>query len=321
MASYEFEEGELGRVILPYGNWMPEHDRALMREDGAIGIRFSSDWKCADCSFLASYPNLKYLSMSVPFTSGFEVFERLGNLVQIVINYPQTQSIPFASLARLRVCGLCWTPAMKDLWNTPSLKVLSLGEYKGKTAKDISQIKTLQNLELSNSPLSDFGDLYRLGDLRFLGVYYHRKMETLEDIALVKTLEVLAVEACKKITRLDPLVNLKRLRVLSLTNMGEIESLGPLGSLTNLEEVYFFESTRILDGDLSVLKSLPKLRRVGFNNRRSYSHRLEDFPPLISTPFLKWIHVYDQDPPLVKFAENPYDPPVPVQQPEDRQRE
>ncbi len=72
------------------------------------------------------------------------------------------------------------------------------------------------------------------------------------------------------------LASLVKLRTLDLNNDGEIASLKPLDKLIRLERVTFYETTNILDGDLSPIIS-KNLSRVAFKNRRHYSHTREEF--------------------------------------------
>lgn len=87
----------------------------------------------------------------------------------------------------------------------------------------------------------------------------------------------LHISTCTKIRDISPVATLNSLRELFLNTCGEIESIRPLRSLQDLEKFIFYESTNVLDGDLTPLKGLPKLKEVAFQNRRHYSHTAEDF--------------------------------------------
>jgi internalin A len=67
-----------------------------------------------------------------------------------------------------------------------------------------------------------------------------------------------------------PLVGLS---FLGASDCREIDSLGPLISLENLEVLYAFGTTRIVDNDLSPLLALPRLREVRLKDRREYKPR------------------------------------------------
>ena len=67
------------------------------------------------------------------------------------------------------------------------------------------------------------------------------------------------------------------MRTFDLSNGGLIQSLGALEGLENLERFTFYETTNIVDGDLSPIFMLPNLRSVAFQERRHYSHKRADF--------------------------------------------
>jgi len=92
----------------------------------------------------------------------------------------------------------------------------------------------------------------------------------------------LNIDTCKAIDSIEEVGSLPRLRKLNLNNDGNIESLKPLDNLKGLELVVFYESTNILDGDLTPLWRQKNLSRVSFQNRKHYSHKREDFGAIYS---------------------------------------
>jgi hypothetical protein len=74
---------------------------------------------------------------------------------------------------------------------------------------------------------------------------------------------------------LKPLT-LVNLRFLGISECGEVESLAPIGSLDQLEVLYAWGSTRIVDGDLSPLARLPRLKELSVRDRRDYKPRVAD---------------------------------------------
>ena len=79
----------------------------------------------------------------------------------------------------------------------------------------------------------------------------------------------LRLDSCKRIGAIDELTHLTRLTMLKLANCGDIASLVPMAALHELEE-FAWESTRVVDGDLSVLVTLPRLRQTALASRRNY---------------------------------------------------
>jgi Leucine-rich repeat (LRR) protein len=104
-----------------------------------------------------------------------------------------------------------------------------------------------------------------------------RRLTSLAGIEALTNLEELDIHTCRKIRSIEPVGYLSRLRKFYLNNDGDIESLKPLAKLNELEWVLLYESTNILDGDLSPLLGQKNLSRIAFQNRRHYSMRREEF--------------------------------------------
>src|SRR5262249_7644923 len=74
------------------------------------------------------------------------------------------------------------------------------------------------------------------------------------------------------------LVNLTRLDLtwLGLNDCGRIDSLHPIAALQRLERFHAWESTRILDDDLTPLIELPALRKIAMRDRATYRPRVRE---------------------------------------------
>jgi hypothetical protein len=114
--------------------------------------------------------------------------------------------------------------------------------------------------------------------VEFLGLYQQAALAELRD--LPPCLRVLAIEGANKLGALPALPSsLTRLKV---ANCGDIASLAPLRGLDQLEELFAWESTKVLDGDLSVLLELPRLRAIGMRDRREYRPRVAEIERALS---------------------------------------
>jgi hypothetical protein len=88
----------------------------------------------------------------------------------------------------------------------------------------------------------------------------------------------LEIETCLGLTALEAIGVLRKLSFLGVSDCGRIDSLSPLANLTELEVLYAWGSTKILDGDLTPLLKLPMLREIRMRDRREYRPRIRDLP-------------------------------------------
>lgn len=96
---------------------------------------------------------------------------------------------------------------------------------------------------------------------------------------------MLSLNNCQNIRSLQCLSSLVSLETLHLASMGELDSLSFLVFLTQLECFNFSGSTNIKDGNLTLLTKLPKLKLVGFQNRKHYTHKFKELQKILDARF------------------------------------
>jgi len=140
-----------------------------------------------------------------------------------------------------------------------------------------SRLTNLESLAILNAPIETAEGIASLQKLRILRLANLKKLRSLDGLQVLSMLEELEVHTCPRIASITEVGSLANLRKLHLNNDGKIDSLKPLNAIDRLESVLFYESTNIVDGDLSPLMRQESLARVSFQNRRHYSHKREDF--------------------------------------------
>jgi len=271
--------------------------------ESAYGLKASleSEWTPDTAAYLASY-NVVELELNVAkgwteragisflseltFLKSFELFNfgikdispihALGNLRRLGITTYCSSTIDFSKFPFLESCSLEWRPKATSLFDCTTLRELFVNRYKGKDTRAFSNLVNLESLQLLNAPVTNLRGLRTLARLRELRLARLTQLMSLEGIEVLTALENLTVSTCRKITSVEKIEPLTNLRNLDLDNDGDIASLRPLERLNELERIGFDTSTNILDGDMTVLIGLPKLKRVAFQNRKHYTHTREE---------------------------------------------
>jgi internalin A len=177
-------------------------------------------------------------------------------------------ALDLTAFPALRTLRMYWNPGFESVFSCTGLDSLFVF---GPPDADLSRFPSVRRLELSQGrKLTSTAGAPR--SLEFLGLYQQRALAELVDLP---PLRVLAIESCKQISCLDAVAGLP-LERLKVADCGEIASLAPLRGLTQLEEFFAWESTRVADGDLSVLLELPRLRAIGMQDRREYRPRVRE---------------------------------------------
>ncbi len=274
----QLENGKYGLRAVATSAWSDEiTDLLLRRGVEELELNNAKGWRGDNVSFLAKLPRLEALTiidLNIRSVAPIHFLSELRALE--VITYCRTE-LRFSTFPRLEECALGWRPKASSLFGCATLKKLFVDGYDGKSADPFGKLFGLESLAILNSPLVDVRGLASLGNLRSLRLANLRRLSSLAGIERLRRLEELEIHTCRSIGSIDEIGALSQLRALNLSNDGGISSLKPLEKLMKLESILFYESTNILDGDLSPLLDGKHLARVSFQNRRHYSHRREDF--------------------------------------------
>src|SRR4051812_14803508 len=198
-----------------------------------------------DLSFLARLPDLRGLVLNAGEARDLSAVQSLSRLETLTLNTPAKPrlELDFTAFPALRILRMYWNPGFESVFWCSSLESLFVF---GPPDADLARFPPVRRLELSQGrKLTSTAGAPR--SLEFLGLYQQRALSELVDLP---ALQVLAIESCKQISSLDAVAGLP-LRRLKVADCGEIASLAPLRGMSELEEFFAWESTRVLDGDLS----------------------------------------------------------------------
>jgi hypothetical protein len=273
-----FEEGAYGLRAIVRAPWS---DRILHlireREVRELELNHAKGWAGDDLSFLKELPELEALQVIDFKIESIGPIHALKALRALQVSTYCKTEIAFSQFPRLEECSLEWRPKARSLFECTTLRRLFLNRYDGKDLSDLRQLRNLEWLAVLNAPIENLRGIERLGRLRYLRLANLRRLTSLRGIEELQLLEELDINTCRKVTSIGEVRRLLSLKRLFLNNGGNIDSLKPLRGLEELEAVVFYESTNIVDGDLSPLIGRRKTVAASFQNRRHYTHKKEEF--------------------------------------------
>lgn len=280
MEGIVIEQGMYGRRAVIISPWREEMTKALLAADVLeLELNDGKGWRGTDLRFLNLLPQLKSFKLLDLRIQSIDEIHSLHQLLELeLITYSENE-IRFSAFPLLQVCALEWQPKADSLFECSSLKELFINKYDGKDLSAFSGLVNLESLAILNSPVETLNCLSVLNHIRSLRLGRLVCLNSLDGIQELTDLEELEIQRCRRIGSIRQLTALTKLRTLHINDCGPIESLQPLTNLQQLQSVLFYESTDVVDGDLTPLTKLPNLAHVSFKNRRHYSHRREDFSP------------------------------------------
>lgn len=272
------QEGNYGRRAVLHSSWSDQLiDYLLSNEVVELELNQAKGWSGNELPFLGVMPGLKSFEILDLNIRDIAPIHKLHNLKRLGVTTYCSTTIDFSAFPDLESCGLEWRPKAASLFECSTLKELFVNRYDGRAIAPFAKLVNLESLAILNAPIDDLRGLSALTKLRSLRLANLKRLESLVGIEGLVNLEELEIHTCRRIHSIEEVGQLRRLRKLHLNNDGDIESLKPIANVEGLESILFYESTNIVDGDLSPVMNQKKLENVSFQNRRHYSHRREDF--------------------------------------------
>ncbi len=287
----KFKNGKYGLRAVPTTAWT-DRMRDYLKSRGIVELELNVGWgwRGQDLSFLAEFPELKALEILTLGFGPIEPIHCLHNLRLLNVTTYCNSEIRFPEFPVLECCVLEWRAKAKSVFACATLKDLFINRYKGKDSSVFQSLHRLVRLGILNSPLPEVRGVGKLPRLQYLRLNNLTRLASLDGLDELAHLRELDLRGCRKISSIEPLGRLSRLERLNVGDNGSIASINCLARLNRLEEIGFWGDTNIVDGDLSVLKQLKKLKGVLFQNRRHYSHKRQDFDQSYWEKIYKDIH-------------------------------
>jgi internalin A len=273
---YRLERGRYGSQLVLTGPWEPRLADVMTR-DGIAELYLNRElgWRGADLGFLEGLSWLRGFKILDMVIKDVGPVHHLAQLRALEISTYCKTPIDFSRFPSLECAALEWRPGSQSLFDTRTLTELWLNRYPHPRSDPFSALTGLTRLAVANSRLHEIRALRQLSRLTSLSLWNLRVLQSLAGLETLTGLQEFDLQGCRKIKRIDELAALPKLQRVSLSENGSIESLAPLQNAINLEEFFFYGSTTVDDGDLSILTRLPALKKTSFRNRRHYSHRRE----------------------------------------------
>lgn len=276
---YVLEDTSEGRSLVVTGRWSRQTEDALTHgEADGLVLNYSRGFCESNLEFLAPHWSVRRLDVLDRKILDLEPVGRLGgSLEDLSVQADPRAKLDLRVLPHLRSIAGEWGLICPTLDGVESLQSVVTWYFDEADLHAFRNHFALQRLTLKEAPhLESLSGLAGLAAMEKLGVISARRLHDISDVAGLTSLRELKFEDCPSIAVLDDVEQLVNLRFLSFSDCGDVASLGPVRGLDSLEEFYAWGSTRIVDGDLSPLPRLPRLKEIRMRDRHGYKPRVAD---------------------------------------------
>jgi hypothetical protein len=280
------ESPDGGRALVVTGEWSERAADVLRRRlVDTLVLNYARGFSDQTLAFLSpDLPVRRLLVLDRAITDLSPVERLAGTLEEVAIEASPSASIDLTALPHLKLVDGEWSLIGHTLGGVELLENVNTWSYPEEDLHPFSNHFSLKRLIVKDArylrSMSGVQLLREMGELR---VILAPKLDDIGDVGeIADSLLVLELQDCAAIEAIDDLEPLIHLRQLGLNNSGRIESLSPLVGMQQLEVFLAWESTRIVDGDLSPLMRLPSLRDVRMRERREYRPRVAEIQAAIA---------------------------------------
>lgn len=280
-----FSEGELGGVVevVLQGRWTPaaaEPFTSGRAQRLVVNHALGADEP--DLGFLEGLPVRELVVLDRRVRSLAPV-EALGaNLSKLSVTTHPSAVLDLGRLPGLRELAADWGQVRGSWASAPGLVRAALRGYTAADLLPLGAAPGLVQVDLKDRPrLESLRGASGLPALRRLAVVGAPALTDLDDLRSLDRLEVLEVEACRGVDALDTVAGCRALTRFNASDCGDVASLRPLRDLARLRHLRLYGTTRVLDGDLSVLADLPVLEDLRMRSRREYRPPVAEIQALL----------------------------------------
>jgi hypothetical protein len=298
--NYEIRRDGTREFLVLTGPWT--HDVAkAMRKAGLKDLRLShyTAWRDKSIEFLRDVPFLERLDLWAVGIRDVSPLYLLANLKCLSLNmvtaaitfhhFPELQDlriagyrreIPFASLPALQRVDLGnWNASLySEVFHAKLLRRLSISGYTGRDLSQFHELESLEELGLGASPIERLTGASKMPRLRRLALTLVNRLQDLSGLEDCRSLTHLSIEKAKILGKIDAISKLNDMQELGLSDCPRLESIQPIRGLSKLRVIHMSHTTRVADGNLSVLKILPQLQHASFVDRPTYNCKNSEFP-------------------------------------------
>lgn len=241
-----------------------------------LSLDYEQGYKLSNINFLLEIKDLVEGLFVSESLFDYMVIKQMENLKHINIPDLKKLDFDFSYFPQLITCGLSYNENFIGLDKCFNLSHLTINNFNPKTndLNSLPNLSSLRKLTLIKPKLKTINGISKFQSLTNIEIYNASKLENIDDLGkLNNSLQELIIENSRNINDFKILLKMNSLIKLVIIDSGSINSISFIEQMPLLK-FFSFRGTNIMDGNLSFCCNL---EYVGFDNKKHYSHRMEQF--------------------------------------------
>ncbi|WP_109507885.1 hypothetical protein [Nocardioides speluncae] len=254
------------------GRWTADAGRLIESgEADRLVLNYAHGFSEPDLGFLRGLPVRQLDVVDRRLTSLTPISELGDTLEWLRITSDPALAIDLTRLPKLTDLSADWQQLGATIESAARLQRLHIGRYDGVDLAPLCRLVHLRRLVLMDRPrVRSLDGLSELPELQEFAVPLAKDLVDVSALRGLAQLEDLDLEACRKLNTIEDLSQCVGLRRLNLSECGDLPSVAPLRGLTSIEDLLMYGTTKVVDGDLTPIADLPRLRELRMQSRRHY---------------------------------------------------
>jgi len=269
--AFRLVAGEHGTDLVVTGDWSSQARKEILdgNADGLV-LNYAKGFRERDLRFIEGLP-LRRLDILARTHSDLTPIYTLSSTLEELSLQTAPTPVDLSRLPSVVRVGATWSQVEATIHSLPGLQDLFVLAYDEPDLSALFGNKELVSLSMKDRPrVQTLDGVEDFTWLRHLALPL-APVHSLEPLTSASPLlKVLDFSHCRNIGSIAPIGPLEGLLRVDFSDCGDIESVGVFDSLKLVEDILMWGSTRVVDGDLSPLARLSRLRTLRMKPRKTY---------------------------------------------------
>lgn len=284
--TFELDETPEGIDLVVTGDWSDQARNMISGglADGLV-LNYAKGFSARDLRFLQDLPIRRLHVLDRALNDLGPVYSLASTLTALRVQTDPQTPLDLDRLPLVTALSVGWSQIQGSLRYAPQLERLFILSYSEEDLTPLTVAPNLVRVVMKDYPrVRSLNGLEGLPWLAELGIHVAQRLEDISAVERLASpiLTTLELASCRQISDLSAVSACSALSFFDASEGGDLPSASFLAGLEQLEGLYLYGSTRVLDGDLRPIAELPRLTDFRMQNRRHYSPSVKEIQEAIS---------------------------------------